>query len=231
MYKDYILKNKGERQKYLSPFILFYKKGEKMMNQIDIGAEIRQVLQGTIGEEIGKEIDQLIQEEKLNQLNAILMLCNFFMEEINSKATVEIQQGNLVAKSATLKEGSKYTEKDLMTYGARIIYLIRHLLIQDDISFLFGSTTSDTTNTALVSQMELMTRLEYVGENKIGIHLSKLESHLNSIQTFSKALEVSNRKNLWSDVFKLAKIDNYPEDVKKLEEKSLNAHQLYQQFH
>lgn len=160
-------------------------------------------------------------------LDTILIMCNVFINQIDKQIIEETTWGGYRAK-LTKKKNSQYTWADLMNYGARIIYLIRTLLTEEDISFLFGITSGTETKTAFVTQQQLLTSMKKVSKNAIGVQLNSLETSLKTTKDLMDAQFLSARKNQWSKIQKLASI-NKGEPYQKTE-KEIRGHQIYQKI-
>ena len=118
------------------------------------------------------------------------------------------------------KKNNKYTWAELNQYGARIIYLIRFLLAQDDLSFLLGVSNGKTTKQAFISQFEMMSKMEFTSRGAIGIKTTQLQQQLTKITNKQR---VNKRINQWNLVQQLATVPETPSTKREH-----NGHIIYQ---
>lgn len=188
---------------------------------IDLRQEIEQILKSTIGETSAPLLNEAMGPQG-NMAKTILVLCNNFISQLDQSIIYETKYGGFYAKT-TKKKNSKYTWQQLMEYGAKVIYLIRHMLTGEEISFLFGVSASKTgeTRSAIVSQSQILSSLQKVSKNAIGIKIAQLESSLQSLGSIE--IQGVKRKNQWGDIQNLATVDQYNKPGKELQ-----AHMIYQ---
>lgn len=193
---------------------------------LNIEQEIQNIMKNTVGKSAMSFIQQDSQQVT-TMAQTILSLCNVFVSQLDQAIIQETKYGTFSAKTVK-KKSSKYTWVQLMTYGAQIIYLIRYMLTNEEIQFLFGATAKGTgeTKTTMVSQSEIMPLLTKVGKNSIGIKISELENKLKSLDNLMSSVNMQ-RRNQWAQIQSLTNIDGY----NKQPEKNLNAHRIYQKIH
>lgn len=190
------------------------------MNEINLSTEIEQILKGTINPLTAQEISQY-QSKQNGTIDLILNLCTAFTNHINLELA-EIYTNKYGTKSASVtKKNNKYTWAQLNSYAARIIYLIRYLLHEEGISFLMGVSNGKTTKQALISQFEIMTHMEKVGRDAIGVKIAQLNT---ALQTIPNKEQSNNRINQWQLVEHLGTVERY----NNLQEKEIEAHKVYQ---
>lgn len=191
------------------------------MNNINLSAEIETILRDTINPLTAQEIEKY-QNIENGTLDLILNLCQHYINYINLE-TASITLNKYGTKTAKIqKKNHKYTWKQLNIYGARIIYLIRYLITQEEISFLMGVSNGKTTKQRLISQFEIMANLKAVSKTAIGVRLAQLEEKLKVIDD-NEFLE-NKRINRWNLVQKLATVERY----NGLNYTEIDAHKIYQ---
>lgn len=191
------------------------------MQNIDLAIEIQEILQGSINPLTAEQILQY-QNRQNGTIDLILNLCQAYINYINMElAQFSKNQYGIKYVTGVTKKNNKYTWAQLNTYGARIIYLIRYLLHEEGISFLFGVSNGKIVKQALVSQFDIMTNMEKVGRSSIGIKITQLENYL---KTISNTEYTNKRLNQWNEVLQLGTVERYND----LKEKEIKAHKIYQ---
>lgn len=180
----------------------------------DIVPILRENLPPTLQEEIGNALQNTSGQTQASQL---LALCQVFNKQIDVVIKEQyIKQAN--AKIELYKTGNKSiseeAEQALMVYGARLIYLIRQFINQDELVFYFGTSDSkgQHKHSAIIPLDEVLKNLSVTTKNRAVGLSTKLQ---NKLIVANQNMYSMKRRNQWTQVMLLSEFKGEMDNTNK----------------
>ena len=155
------------------------------------------------------------QTSRSSLLQTIINLCEVFTKNVMIERTS--RRGHALYSITNRNEIDDTSYNNYMVYGAKLIFLIRHKLLNETIDFYFTGETSN----ALIAEKDVLANLTMVSNHAVGLTYS-LEQHL--IQHASKERMKKSVMAQWETIKRLADTDGIWDgsaDVK------IKGHQAY----
>lgn len=165
-------------------------------------------------------------EKYVSGAQAIKALCSIVVNRLNFNSITN--KLNIAGKTRS----NTFSAEELMSYGTKLIYLLRTYFTGEEISFLINAKSSETgqSESYLVPQSVVLQNLSKVKGWAIGLQYDLLQDAFTQANEFSSMIQKIQRKNEWNRVLQLSEFLYKSEDVHKIafKTKKGKVHWAYQ---
>ena len=139
-------------------------------------------------------------EKYISGAQAIKALCSIVVNRLNFNSITN--KLNIAGKTRS----NTFSAEELMSYGAKLIYLLRTYFTGEEISFLISAKSSTTgqSESYLVPQSIILQNLSKVKGWAIGLQYNLLQDAFTQANKFSSEVQKIQRKNEWNRVLQLS---------------------------